>query len=335
MSTPPRFWYRNNCLSLENCTFVTEAIQELIQEGKISEVNSSDLSNITLLSVSIQPRGKKRLILDLRLINQHLYKLNVLPFGLSSAPYIFTKLFRPLVKYWRSRDFHSMVYLNDGFDIEVSFERADYASHDIKGDLCASGFVINEGKSNYPPPPHPPGWIHIRKIDWFGISVFLGIANKVHRRIFKASSIIDILSKLSVSARFWSSFVGSIMSTSPVVTILASIMTRHGQISLAASPDWDTEFYLNEFCLAEVNFWRGNLTAINTRQFFKPILSHRKIVYSDVRSYACGALIKGTEQIVSHTTFSVQERSLSSTRREILTIYTVYKPLTSNFSTVA
>ena len=77
LSTPPRFWYKNNRSSLDNCDFVTEAIQDLIQDEKITEVNSSDLSNINFnpLSVSIQPCGKvKRLILDLRLVNQHLYK---------------------------------------------------------------------------------------------------------------------------------------------------------------------------------------------------------------------------------------------------------------------
>ena len=75
LSTPPRFWYKNNyCSSLENCTFVTKAIQELIQDGNISEVHSSDLSNINPLSISIHPCGNKRLMLDLRFINQHPYK---------------------------------------------------------------------------------------------------------------------------------------------------------------------------------------------------------------------------------------------------------------------
>ena len=69
LSTPPRFWCKNNRSSLDNCDFVTDAIQDLIQDEKITEVNSSDLSNINPLSVSIQPCGKKRLILDLRLIN--------------------------------------------------------------------------------------------------------------------------------------------------------------------------------------------------------------------------------------------------------------------------
>ena len=38
----------------------------------------------------------------------------VLPFGLSSAPYVFTKLFRPLVAYWRKQGIHIVVYLDDG-----------------------------------------------------------------------------------------------------------------------------------------------------------------------------------------------------------------------------
>ena len=54
-----------------------------------------------------------------------------------------------------------MVYLHDGLDIENLFERADFASHHIKGDLYASGFVINEAKSH---------WIPVQKIDWLGIT---------------------------------------------------------------------------------------------------------------------------------------------------------------------
>ena len=35
----------------------------------------------------------------------------VLPFGLSSAPYLFTKFFRPLVRHWRSLGIHLVLYL--------------------------------------------------------------------------------------------------------------------------------------------------------------------------------------------------------------------------------
>lgn len=67
-------WSKSNYYSLNNCHFVTEAILELIRDTRISEVNSSDLHNINPLSVSSQPSGNKRLILDLRLIYHHLFK---------------------------------------------------------------------------------------------------------------------------------------------------------------------------------------------------------------------------------------------------------------------
>ena len=37
-----------------------------------------------------------------------------LPFGLSSAPYVFTKCLRPVVKFWRSNGIKIVVFLDDG-----------------------------------------------------------------------------------------------------------------------------------------------------------------------------------------------------------------------------
>ena len=46
------------------------------------------------------------------------YIFTCLPFGLSSACYIFTKVVRPLVKFWRSKGFLIVLYLDD--DTRVS-----------------------------------------------------------------------------------------------------------------------------------------------------------------------------------------------------------------------
>ena len=35
----------------------------------------------------------------------HFYEFKVLPFGLCSAPYIFTKVMRQLVKFWRGKGY--------------------------------------------------------------------------------------------------------------------------------------------------------------------------------------------------------------------------------------
>ena len=42
------------------------------------------------------------------------FQFAVLPFGLSSAPYLFTKLFRLLIKMWRCHRIPIVVFLDDG-----------------------------------------------------------------------------------------------------------------------------------------------------------------------------------------------------------------------------
>ena len=70
----------------------------------------------------------------------------VLLFGRSSAPYIFTTLFRPLVKHCRSRGIRSVVYLDDGLDVEPNEALSSTNSNIIKSDLASAGFLANMNK---------------------------------------------------------------------------------------------------------------------------------------------------------------------------------------------
>ena len=153
-----------------------DSVTQLLITDRIVQVEEHDLIFCSLLSVATKPGGKQRLILDLRYVNNHIYKqtikfedwrtalqyfesgsfftkfdlksgyhyldifsehqpylrfswkmngetpsyfmFTVLPFGLTTTPYIFTKLLRPIVKHWRSEGKSNVVYLDDGFDIE-------------------------------------------------------------------------------------------------------------------------------------------------------------------------------------------------------------------------
>ena len=159
LQIPPPFVATNNNSALQESKFVESAISELLSLECVAEVFAPP-AVINPLSVSIQKSGKKRLILDLRHVNQYLFKskfrcedvsiarevlnpgdfmfsfdlksgyhhveifpehrqylsfswifssgvtryfqFSVLAFGLSSAPYLFTKLLKPLVKKWRT-----------------------------------------------------------------------------------------------------------------------------------------------------------------------------------------------------------------------------------------
>ena len=48
------------------------------------------------------------------------FEFTVLPFGLSSAPLLFTKILKPLVTHWRAAGIRISLYLDDGFIVVPS-----------------------------------------------------------------------------------------------------------------------------------------------------------------------------------------------------------------------
>ena len=74
----------------------------------------------------------------------------VLPFGLSTACYVFTKLMRPLVKYGRSNGIRCVMFI-DGIVLASGIERAQQYSKFVRKSLMAAGLVVNADKSQWEP----------------------------------------------------------------------------------------------------------------------------------------------------------------------------------------
>ena len=79
------------------------------------------------------------------------YVFTELPFGLSTACYLFTKIMRPLIRYWRGRGLKAIVYLDDGIAAVKGKEEALVESARVKQDIENAGFVINGEKSIWEP----------------------------------------------------------------------------------------------------------------------------------------------------------------------------------------
>ncbi len=71
--TPTPLMGRNNASLCLHASFVNDAVNDLLSQNCIQEIKHC-LQIIILLSVSIQSSGKKHLILDLRHVNQFVYK---------------------------------------------------------------------------------------------------------------------------------------------------------------------------------------------------------------------------------------------------------------------
>ena len=319
---PPISFSYNNKSALANSGFVEEVISELLLTNRIFE---SDVipHNVNPLSVSVQSSGKKRLILDLRLINKHLWKqrvkfedlkvalnvldtghfmfsfdiksgyhhveifpphqsflgfswsykgkvryfcFRVLPFDLSSAPYIFTKLFKPLVSHWRRQGIHIVVYLDDGLGEASSYPLALDYSTKVKGDLAQSGFVPNLEKSLWVPTP---------VIDWLGftIDLFQGLLFVPGKKIKRVLSDIDsLLVTGSSSARQLSVVAGRINSfTDLAVGNVTNLMTKFLIMAIVLRPGWDVKFPLPPSVKEELTFWKENVRLINGSFLLSPV----------------------------------------------------------------
>ena len=210
---------KNNKSARLNADFVDEAIRELVLSGRVCEVSQEPLV-VNPLSVSIQPCGKKRLILDLRHVNKCLvkqrvkyehwkvalayfakdsymfsfdiksgyhhveisqehqtflgfswrapgsggevfYVFTVLPFGLSTAPYLFTKLLKPLEKHWRLQGICIAIFLDDGWGTVQDREGYCITAQAVRKDLASAGFITNDEKSVCEP---------TQNLNWLGIA---------------------------------------------------------------------------------------------------------------------------------------------------------------------
>lgn len=80
-----------------------------------------------------------------------LFQFNVLPFGLNTAPFVFTKIMKPVISLLRSCGFLSTIYLDDILLISNTYEScASEVSYTISL-LQSLGFIINKEKSTLNP----------------------------------------------------------------------------------------------------------------------------------------------------------------------------------------
>ena len=371
-SIPQPAILKNNRSAEKHKSFVDEAVAELLQSGRIVEtVGRPHVLNP--LSVSVQPNGKKRLILDLRYVNNYLDKLRikyedwkvamlyfernaymfsfdlksgyhhveifqhhqtylgfvwkcpqsqrdkfyvftVLPFGLSVAPYVFTKLLKPLEKRWRHLGICIAIFLDDGWSVEKDLLLCRTNSRRVRQDLLHAGFIPNDEKSIWDP---------TQIIEWLGLqwNALKGTLSIVRRRLDKIINTIEsiIVFNFVISARELAAFVGQIISTGAVIGNIARIMTRHCSMSVASAASWDGRFPLDEFCKHEIWFWKRNIFQVNERDCF---LYHKpsRFIYSDASKTGCGSLITLNGGAICHKMWDDAERCKSATWRELAAI---------------
>ena len=217
------------------------------------------------------------------------FQFSVLPFGLSSAPYLFTKLLNPLVKKWRTEGKSIVVFVDDGLGAAADYAKARISNLSVHADLLKSGFVPNEEKSLWEP---------IQVITWLGtvIDTFHCIISATKNARIQSLSedlcfLLDSTHPSLYQVRKLASACGKIISLGNCVGNVARLMTQNIFAVINSAMNWNSMVSLTPGCVDELNFWKVNLVYINGVPL-RPI-KHKpsRIVYSGASISACSSFI--------------------------------------------
>ncbi|VDH97494.1 Hypothetical predicted protein [Mytilus galloprovincialis] len=253
------------------------------------------------------------------------FKFSALPFGLSTAAHVFSKVLRPVVKHWRSQGLRVILYLDDGWGVESNAQSCKVLSNILQLDLKSAGFFVNQEKSVWKP---------TQKLTWLGFEWDLhnSSLDLPIDKIFRFKKDIDKLSCNSLSARQLARITGKIISFMPSLGNICRIMSRNMMMLVATSRFWEERIFLTLKAQQEINFWLNNCHTLPRKNLFQQTYLPDRIVYTDASSYACGGFIVETVHQVVHKMWSNIEASKSSTYRELKAVFITLSSLVQCFS---
>ena len=365
-SPPTKFCKSNQNSALINGQFVDQAIDELLADGRVKEVDEQPWV-CSPLSVVESSTGKKRLVLNLRHVNKFLqkqrfkyedlriamllfergeymftfdlksgyhhvdicpvqqtylgfawvkggirrfYVFTVLPFGLATACYIFTKMLRPLVKYWRGKGIKVVVYLDDGIGAAKNREIACEASECVKDTLVKAGFVINFEKSHWDP---------LSQARWLGFLIDLNkgcLSVPPDKIVALENKLAALPMQKEVRVKDLASVTGKLIAMSPGIGHVSRLMTRAMYAMIESRVSWCDVLTVNEQAKCEIEFWISGLRNFNSQPIWhRP--SAVRIVYSDASDTGYGGYMVEHGPHVAHGQWTQEEAKLSSTLREL------------------
>ncbi len=216
------------------------------------------------------------------------YVFLALPFGLCSAPYVFTKVARVLVRFFRSHGVRLTLMLDDGLIALAPGQR--HLVEWIRGIIRDSGFLVAEEKSDWVPSPRTSGFLG------YTLDVAqnkLGITLKRRLKVKLALESIDPAQP--VLRRTLASLVDRIVSMSFVFGPLVRMMTRalYELMGGEGVYRWDEVVSWSDEALQEFSFWRDFDRAgrfAGTVPLWAEHMIADTIVYSDASDTGVGAV---------------------------------------------
>lgn len=253
------------------------------------------------------------------------FTFKVLPFGLSTACFCFTKTLRPFCTKWRSAGHNCFIYIDDGISGHESKTLAIEASRTQKSDLTSAGFLFSEKCQ----------WEPTQIGEWLGLVIntlrfefciperkMKKLLDRIERVIFSRSATYKEIAKIA----------GFLQSLTLAIGPVCRLFSRQMYLAIANRTFWDCHFALSPELIEELRFWVTNLCVFNAYTI-RPKLSFDYAIYTDASDHAFGGYSNHPSFHPVRGILTFQEKEESSTYRELVAIdntMSVYAPTLSH-----
>ena len=257
--------------------------------------------------------------------NNALLQFRVCPFGLASAPRIFTKILKPAIGLCRRLGIRILIYLDDLLLMNQDEQQLIVDTNSVIWILQHLGFVINWKKSI----PTPQ-----QQLEYLGFNINsaeLTLALPQDKVLKIREECQQLLQERQVSARRLAKLIGKLTAT--VLAVLpAPLHYRQLQMLrtkalLRGSQNYGTKIDLNEQCRDELMWWIHYLIEWNGKSILRPCPD--LVITSDSSKIGWGAICN---RVTTQGQWSMAESEKHINALELTAAYFALKAFTKDNS---
>ena len=237
-----------------------------------------------------------------------------LPFGLASAPRVFTKVMRAMVAHWRGRGVRCLPYLDDFLFCFADRATAEKAAGEIEATLLRLGLSRNTAKGQ---------WVPTQTIDHLGVRIdsvamrFLATPEREARIREFSGELLHLASRRArmVPKTMLAKFAGLAISTSLAVP-LARMFTRTLYDAMAAART--AKARLSSAALTDLRWWHASDWNDGA-----PILlpAPELTIATDASDTGWGACVVEVAGLNARGFFSAAQRATTIMERELAAVH--------------
>lgn len=253
-----------------------------------------------------------------------LYEFNALPFGLSSAPHIFTKVMKIVVAYLRERGYKSVVYLDDLLCIGSNYNSCLKNVKNTRSLLECLGFIINDEKSILTPSQscHFLGYVFN--------STDMTMKLPTEKRNYIEKSVNHLIKVDKCTIRELAHLIGVLIAACPAAEygwVYTKLLERQKYLALFKNNDnYDAKIFLHSDAKLDLSWWASNIQ--KTSRSIRPVNFDLEI-FTDASRTGWGGVCNGNRV---NGAWKAEETKFHINYLELLAIFLALKSFLKNQS---